>query len=158
MAGPPVHVSPLSYVVPSRADQAVFAVSAEEAFIRAMGLPTCRAGGKNPGGGSLNLPQQHTLTANAIPYITLTAYVTVTAGGNSSMPQASSAVPSGTTLINVAPSTTSTTSETPTSQPLPIQPASSNLTSSGLSTGVRVGVDIAVPVKVVALFMLATYL
>ena len=160
MSGLPAKVPPQSYAVPPGATLADFAVSAEQDFINKMGLSVCIAGGENPVVNTLNITQQYTPTANAIPYITLTAYVTYTKGVNGSMPQGTSAMPSGITLKNIVSSTsaTLTTSASSTSYPLAIQPSSSDPTSSGLGTGVRVGIGIAVPVGIIALFMLATYL
>lgn len=71
----------------------------------------------------------------------------MTVGLNSSIPQAGS-VPSRATL---------TASANPGSQPPAIQPPSLSLISAGLSTGVKVGIGIAVPVGIIALFILATY-
>ncbi|KAL9120039.1 MAG: hypothetical protein Q9187_003404 [Circinaria calcarea] len=59
---------------------------------------------------------------------------------------------------SVSSRATLTALASPGSQPPAIQPPSSNLTSPGLSTGVKVGIGIAVPVGIIALFIFAVYL
>ena len=160
IAGLPIQVNPQSYIVPQGVAQADFALSAEQAFISNVGLPICSPGGGNPDGAISGHTQQYTPTAGAIPYITLTAYVTVTASVNNSTPLATSVVPGGGTLESIASPTSAilTNFVTPTSQPLALQSSSSSSASPVLTAGVKVGIGVAIPVGIIGLSMLATYL
>ena len=132
---------PLSFAVPSGSDQAGFSVSAEQAFINNVGLPTCGSGEVS----TIKLGQNITAVTTAIGALSITPQMTFASATNSAL-VTSTTVPRQS--LATLPSTASTA------------PPSSTLTPTavGLNTNVKLGIGIAVPGGIIALFMLGIYL